>query len=50
MCVAELHGQLRLGPAVRNLLTTPQEGRNAVLLINAMYESAREKNGGWVRI
>ncbi len=32
------------------LLTTPQEGRNAVLLINAMYESAREKNGGWVRI
>ena len=30
------------------LLTTPQEGRNAVLLINAMYESAYEKNGEWV--
>lgn len=32
------------------LLTTPQEGRNAVLLINAMYESAYEKNGEWVAL
>lgn len=30
------------------LLTTPQEGRNAVRMINAMYESAYHRNGEWV--
>ena len=32
------------------LLTTPEEGRNAVRLIEAMYESALEKGGAWVTL
>lgn len=32
------------------LLTTPQEGRNAVRIINAMYESAYRQGGGWVTL
>ena len=38
---------LRLGTP---LLTTPEEGLNAVRMINAMYESAYEKNGAWVEV
>ena len=32
------------------LLTTAQEGRNAVRMICAMYESAYEQNGEWVKV
>lgn len=32
------------------LLTTPQEGRNAVELIQAMYESAYRNGGNWVSL
>ena len=38
---------LRCGTAQ---LTTPEEGRNAVRIIQAMYESARGKEGAWVRL
>ena len=32
------------------LLTTPEEGLNAVKMINAMYESAYENSGAWVKV
>lgn len=31
-------------------LTTPEEGRNAVQVIHAMYESGYETEGGWVKL
>lgn len=38
---------LRLGTPV---LTTAEEGRDAVRMMNAMYESAYEKGGAWVKV
>lgn len=32
------------------LLTTPEEGRNAVEMIQKMYESAYERGGNWVEV
>jgi len=32
------------------LLTTPEEGRNAVAVIQAMYKSAYEQGGAWVEL
>lgn len=40
-------GALRRGDT---LLTTAQEGRNAVRMVDVMYESAYGRNGGWVTL
>lgn len=50
---AWLNSMDNFAAALRNgekFLTTAQEGRNAVCMIEAMYESAYRRNGDWVKL